>query len=104
MGEEYPPLWRIDGKTLLQKYEPFKSNGKTLYRNISTVILLIKVYNYVANMEVNVPSCNFIVLQYSGWAPQNRHIYQQVPVKFWQQGKMETIVEFLRDEMIVDDR
>ena len=42
--------------------------------------------------------------QYSGWAPQNRHIYQQVPVKFWQQGKMETIVEFLRDEMILDDR
>ncbi|XP_043529870.1 uncharacterized protein LOC122539192 isoform X4 [Frieseomelitta varia] len=76
LDEEYPPLWRIDGKTLLQKYEPFKSNGKTLYRNIST---------------------------YSGWAPQNRHIYQQVPVKFWQQSKTETIVEFLRDEMIIDD-
>ncbi|XP_054000197.1 uncharacterized protein LOC128887839 isoform X3 [Hylaeus anthracinus] len=76
LNEEYPPLWRIDGKTLLQKYEPFKSNGKTLYRNIST---------------------------YSGWAPQNRHIYQQVPVKFWQQGKTETVVEFLRNEMIVDD-
>ncbi|XP_050479450.1 uncharacterized protein LOC126868228 isoform X2 [Bombus huntii] len=76
LDEEYPPLWRIDGKTLLQKYEPFKSNGKTLYRNIST---------------------------YSGWAPQNRHIYQQVPVKFWQQGKTETVVEFLRDEMIIDD-
>ncbi|XP_016766169.1 uncharacterized protein LOC552092 isoform X3 [Apis mellifera] len=76
LNEEYPPLWRIDGKTLLQKYEPFKSNGKTLYRNIST---------------------------YSGWAPQNRHIYQQVPVKFLQQGKAETIVEFLRDEMIIDN-
>ncbi|KAM0729784.1 Glutamine and serine-rich protein 1 [Formica fusca] len=76
LDEEYPPLWRIDGKTLLQKYEPFKSNGKTLYRNIST---------------------------YSAWVSQNRHIYQQVPVKFWQQGKIETIVEFLRDEMIVDD-
>jgi len=35
--EEDPPLWRIDGKTLLQKYQPFKSNGKTLYRNIPTV-------------------------------------------------------------------
>lgn len=76
LDEEFPALWRIDGKTLLQKYEPFKSNGKTLYRNIST---------------------------YSGWAPQNRHIYQQVPIKFWQQGKMETVVEFLRDEMIIDD-
>ncbi|XP_008559916.1 putative uncharacterized protein DDB_G0277255 isoform X1 [Microplitis demolitor] len=77
LKEEYPALWRIDGKTLLQKYEPFDSNGKTLYRNIST---------------------------YSGWTPQNRHMYQQVPVKFWQQGKLETIVEFLRDEMIIDDR
>ncbi|XP_063978582.1 uncharacterized protein LOC135163252 isoform X2 [Diachasmimorpha longicaudata] len=76
LDEEYPALWRIDGKTLLQKYEPFLSNGRTLYRNIST---------------------------YSGWAPQNRHIYQQVPVKFWQHSKMETIVEFLRDEMLLDD-
>ncbi|XP_015123603.1 uncharacterized protein LOC107045755 isoform X2 [Diachasma alloeum] len=76
LDEEYPALWRIDGKTLLQKYEPFVSNGRTLYRNIST---------------------------YSGWAPQNRHIYQQVPVKFWQHSKMETIVEFLRDEMLLDD-
>ncbi|KAK0176022.1 hypothetical protein PV328_000201 [Microctonus aethiopoides] len=77
LDEEYPALWRIDGKTLLQKYEPFNSNGKKLYRNIST---------------------------YSGWTPQNRHLYQQVPVRFWQQGKLETIVEFLRDEMIIDDR
>ncbi|XP_058807073.1 uncharacterized protein LOC131673241 isoform X2 [Phymastichus coffea] len=76
LNQEYPPLWRIDGKTLLQKYEPFPSNGRTLYKNIST---------------------------YSGWAPQNRHIYQQVPVKFWQQNKMETVVEFLRDELITDD-
>ncbi|XP_066587201.1 uncharacterized protein [Prorops nasuta] len=76
LNQEYPALWRIDGKTLLQKYEPFKSNGRILYRNIST---------------------------YSGWTPQNRHIYQQVPVKFWQQGKAETIVEFLREEVIMDD-
>lgn len=46
----------------------------------------------------------FILLQYSAWVSQNRHIYQQVPVKFLQQGKTETIVEFLRDEMIIDDR
>uniref|UniRef100_A0ABD2XCJ4 DUF4211 domain-containing protein n=1 Tax=Trichogramma kaykai TaxID=54128 RepID=A0ABD2XCJ4_9HYME len=76
LDQEYPPLWRIDGKTLLQKYEPFQANGKTLYRNIST---------------------------YSGWAPQSRYIYQSVPVKFWQQNKEETIVEFLRDQMTVDE-
>lgn len=42
LNEEDPPLWRIDGKLLLQKYEPFKSDksdGKILYRNISTVNL-----------------------------------------------------------------
>jgi len=55
----------------------FDQNGKTLYRNIST---------------------------YSGWTPQNRHIYQQVPVKFRVQNRLETIVEFMRDEMALDDQ
>lgn len=35
--QEWPPLWRVDGKTLLQKFEPFNSNNKTIYRSISTV-------------------------------------------------------------------
>ncbi|KAK6630219.1 hypothetical protein RUM43_015012 [Polyplax serrata] len=76
LHEEYPPIWRIDGKTLLQKYEPFDENGKTLYRNIST---------------------------YSGWTAQNRHIYVTVPVRFRVQSRMETIVELMRDEMNTED-
>ncbi|KAK7791246.1 hypothetical protein R5R35_000976 [Gryllus longicercus] len=76
LKEENPPIWRIDGKTLLQKYESFQENGKTLYRNIST---------------------------YSGWTSQNKHVYQQVRVKFRVQNRMETIVEFLRDELLSDD-
>lgn len=32
-----PTLWRIDGKALLQKYLPFKEDGKTLYKSTSTV-------------------------------------------------------------------
>lgn len=34
---ENPPIWRIDGKSLLQKFQAFEKDGKILYRNISTV-------------------------------------------------------------------
>ncbi|XP_054266424.1 uncharacterized protein LOC128988797 isoform X1 [Macrosteles quadrilineatus] len=73
LTEKYPALWRVDGKTLLQKYESFDQNGEKLYRNIST---------------------------YSGWTPQNRGIYQKVPVQFIVQSRSETIVRFLRSEMV----
>lgn len=32
-----PPVWKIDGKALLQKYVPFKQDGKVLYKNTSVV-------------------------------------------------------------------
>jgi pre-rRNA-processing protein TSR3 len=35
-----PPIWKIDGKALLQKYVPFEQDGKTLYKNTSTVSML----------------------------------------------------------------
>lgn len=34
---DWPPIWRVDSKTLLQKFEPFHSNNKTIYRSLSTV-------------------------------------------------------------------
>uniref|UniRef100_A0A1B6EGU2 DUF4211 domain-containing protein n=1 Tax=Clastoptera arizonana TaxID=38151 RepID=A0A1B6EGU2_9HEMI len=76
---EYPSIWRVDGKTLLQKYEPFVKDGETLYRNIST---------------------------YSGWSAQNKHTYQQVPVKVRLQDKLESVVEFVRSELqnSIDDQ
>jgi hypothetical protein len=49
-------------------------------------------------------SVGLFLFQYSGWTPQNRHIYQQVPVKFRVQNRLETIVEFMRDEMALDDQ
>ncbi|GLV35800.1 uncharacterized protein CBL_01048 [Carabus blaptoides fortunei] len=76
LGEEYPAIWRVDGKTLLQKYEPFEQNGKTLYRNIST---------------------------YTSWTAENKKLYVPVPVRFKAQNQLETIVEFLRADMTIID-
>lgn len=36
-NSEEPPIWKIDGKALLQKYAPFQRDGKTLYKNTSVV-------------------------------------------------------------------
>ena len=37
-----PPIWRIDGKFLIQKYEPIKGNGQRLYKNMATVSQLLQ--------------------------------------------------------------
>lgn len=37
LGKGNPPVWKIDGKALLQKYVPFKQDGKVLYKNTSVV-------------------------------------------------------------------
>jgi len=66
------PLWKIDGKALLQKFLPFEQDGKKLYKSTST---------------------------YSGWTQNNRDQYASAPVTFVVQSKKETIVEFLRDQV-----
>ncbi|XP_060530425.1 uncharacterized protein LOC132704443 [Cylas formicarius] len=76
LGQEWPPIWRVDGKTLLQKYEPFEQNGVTLYRNIST---------------------------YTSWTPESKKQYVSVPVKYKSQTQLETIVVFLKEEMTIID-
>ncbi|KAF4524441.1 hypothetical protein B566_EDAN013459 [Ephemera danica] len=69
---DMPPIWKIDGKVLLQKFMPFEKEGKTLYKSTST---------------------------YSGWSHHNREQYRPAPVKLEDEGPNETIVEFLRDSM-----
>ncbi|RZC32892.1 uncharacterized protein BDFB_003340 [Asbolus verrucosus] len=76
LNQDWPAIWRVDGKTLLQKYEPFEQNGLTLYRNIST---------------------------YTSWTPESKKQYISIPVKYKCQNQLETIVEFLRNEMTVID-
>lgn len=71
-SKDNPPLWKIDGKALLQKYIPFEKEGKTLYKNTST---------------------------YSGWTPSNQDQYSPAPVTYVQQGKKEIIIEFNRDKV-----
>ncbi|XP_067135485.1 uncharacterized protein [Centruroides vittatus] len=34
--KENPPIWRIEGKSLLQRFEPFNADGRILYRNASS--------------------------------------------------------------------
>ncbi|XP_065211936.1 nucleolin-like isoform X2 [Planococcus citri] len=65
-----PPIWKIDGKALLQKYIPFQQDNKTLYKNTSV---------------------------YSGWTTGNKDQYYPATVVFKQQTRKEHIVEFQRD-------
>ncbi|VVC91610.1 unnamed protein product [Leptidea sinapis] len=62
LNEMWPAMWRVDGKTLLQKFEPFEENGKVLYRNISTIRSqshLETIIELVRN-ELPLDDCNFI--------------------------------------------
>ncbi|KAK7086226.1 protein of unknown function (DUF4211) [Halocaridina rubra] len=65
---DHPPIWRIDGKSLLQKFQAFEKDGKTLYRNIST---------------------------YSGWTSQAKALYVGVKVTFVFQSRYDTVVEMV---------
>ncbi|KAF7280323.1 uncharacterized protein LOC143205006 isoform X2 [Rhynchophorus ferrugineus] len=76
LTQDWPAIWRIDGKTLLQRYEPFEQDGVTLYRNIST---------------------------YTSWTFESKKQYVLVPVKYKSQSQLETVVEFLKEEMTILD-
>lgn len=75
--ETDPPLWKIDGKALLQKYIPFEMEGKTFYKNTSV---------------------------YSGWTINNKDNYYPVSVIFKQQTRKEHVVEFHRDQIKLEDQ
>lgn len=64
-----PSLWRVDGKTLIQKYECLDEEG-IKYKNVNT---------------------------YSGWTASTRHRYKAVSVKVIKSTGQDTIVERLKD-------
>lgn len=65
-----PPIWKIDGSALLQKYASFQKEGQTLYKNTAI---------------------------YSGWNPDNRELYYAIQVVFKHMTRKEHIVRFRRD-------
>ncbi|XP_025830807.1 uncharacterized protein LOC108744837 isoform X2 [Agrilus planipennis] len=71
-NQEWPGIWRVDGKNLLQKYEPFVQNGLTLYKNIST---------------------------YTSWTPESKKQYVPVEVNVRSQNHLETIVQLARKDV-----
>lgn len=44
IGDHNPPIWKIDGKELLQKYISFNQNDKILYKNTRIVSTLYIIY------------------------------------------------------------
>jgi len=77
LGKGNPPVWKIDGKALLQKYVPFTQDGKTLYKNTSV---------------------------YSGWGSNVKEQYYSAPVSFIQQTRKEHIIEFYKDKIKKDPK
>ncbi|KAJ6646601.1 Glutamine and serine-rich protein 1, partial [Pseudolycoriella hygida] len=74
---DWPCIWRVDGKNLLQKYEPFTQNGKTLYKNIQT---------------------------YAAFTSESKRQYAKIPIRVYNHlSNTGMFVEFLRTEMTIDD-
>lgn len=60
-----PPIWRIDGKALLQKYVHFDQEGQTLYKNTSTV-----TQNMSSSTRLILVSKNLLLLHFSFFSIQ----------------------------------
>ncbi|XP_015833426.1 uncharacterized protein LOC103314681 isoform X2 [Tribolium castaneum] len=55
--KKHPCIWRIDGKALLQKYEPFEEEGRIRHKT-SSIKLLITVYRVVTFRKRFVRPCH----------------------------------------------
>ncbi|KAL5282340.1 QSER1 family protein [Megaselia abdita] len=73
---DWPTIWQVDSKCILQKYEPYCQNGKMFYRNMS---------------------------KYASWNLETKKLYVRAPIRIQIQSHTETIVEFMRTELLTDD-
>lgn len=81
---KHPCIWRIDGKALLQKYEPFEDDGKIKHKNTSIVSKLIFYINFLLLK---------FLWQYTGWSALDKDLYAPVTVKVHQHSNQQMIVE-----------
>lgn len=69
---KHPWIWRIDGKSLLQKYEPFEHEGKIRHKNTSI---------------------------YTGWSPMDIDDYAPLTIDLIEQSEGQVVVEIHWDEL-----
>ncbi|XP_044765832.1 uncharacterized protein LOC123321828 [Coccinella septempunctata] len=69
---KHPWIWRIDGKSLLQKYEPFEHEGKIRHKNTSI---------------------------YTGWSPMDMDDYAPLTIDLIEQTEGHVVVELHWDEL-----
>ncbi|XP_059607630.1 uncharacterized protein LOC132255560 isoform X1 [Phlebotomus argentipes] len=75
MTHEWPKLWRVDGKNLIEKYEPILKAGKIVYRNESVFAALLQdAYGSYRVVKVNP---------------------LHIPTDF--RGRQNSVIEWLRD-------
>lgn len=60
--QEWPTIWRVEGKNLLQKFQSFKTNDKILYTNISTVSFFLVIFNFPLYLCLTILSFNFFLV------------------------------------------
>lgn len=75
LKKAYPPIWRIESKSILQRFETFKKDGKMLYSNTSS---------------------------YSAWRPSSKSKYTPVPISVIEDNKDNVIIEKLPTSIVND--
>lgn len=73
-------------------------------KNIYNTFQLYVIFNVrvivLYHLKYVLIPIGFVLRQYSGWAPNSKDMYQKIPIQFIVQSRYETVVKFLRSEMV----